>query len=199
MSSSCPKVVNQPKDNGEGTQTFCSFAQTTELTLRKITKEVLLELLQHTYFHSDVVKIQQHHFYPASSCSFPLPSIFLKLIRYKLTFSIKWEGMPASSWQLIIDPFSVCHQSWDLPNCRVGLSMLYIHPGAVSYGAGYQLTSQTAVLKGISSLTVTTLEESTQGQKQTSLSVRSVTRVWNLVWFIAPTKTQILSLQWKKI
>lgn len=42
--------------------------------------------------------------------------------------------------------FNVLSKS-DLPNCRVGLSMLSIHPGAVDCEASHHLTSRTARLK----------------------------------------------------
>ena len=72
--------------------------------------------------------------------------------------------------------------------------------------AGHQLTSQMVVLKGISILTLTVLEESSQGQKQTSLSVRTVRRVWNLVcawllsqqpWNFIPEKKKISEHFWE--
>lgn len=63
----------------------------------------------------------------------------------------------------------------DLPNCRVGLSMLSVHLGAVDYEASHHLSSQTARLKRhfISE------SDSIRGEQPGSKPNKSVCQVWN--------------------
>lgn len=87
----------------------------------------------------------------------------------------------------------------DPPNCRVGLSMLSIHPGAGSYEAGHQLTSQTTSLKRhfISE------SDSIRGEQPGSKPNKSVCQVRNksvesCLPLIAPTKTHKSHLRGEK-
>lgn len=59
--------------------------------------------------------------------------------------------------------------------CRVSLSMVHIHPGAEWQEAGHSCPVK-QLLKAFLLLTVATLEEESEGQRQTSLAVKSTAR-----------------------
>lgn len=118
-----------------------------------------------------------------------LPREFFILF-HKLTFITKWEGIPFSPWQVIIDHFFNVLSKLDLPNCSAGLSLLSIYCGAVRYETGRQLTSQTDVLKRL-------FISDTDSIREEPPAVRPVTRLWDLVCpWLDPQKH--INLIWRK-
>lgn len=116
-------------------------------------------------------------------CSFSLPSICLQIVKHKLTFMTKMRGngfflLTGYYWS-----FSMCCQSWI---CQIaGLVWHVVHPSSSCELWGRSPADQSNIcLKRHFNSDSDSIRDEQPGSKpnrSVCLSVRTVTRVWNLV------------------